>query len=411
MKQEVLEKTKVELEKEKEKNNKQIEIYDERTKMSKVNGIEYKCEATLSLASIGFLLLLILTGILTKLLSPSEIANIFPGITHQIFIIGGSLGIGAITRTLLDKKNKVKERWESFSTAKTQTEKLEEEIRYQIELEKVTNRNLAIDETIRILNLNQETFEKTSGRYNLEDRTAPLTKEDIENITQSLSAIVKEQYDKLDILTTQKVLNDRFWKIRSKLHRFSETIMISQLSGALTMFVAACSSTMMLNITAEGSILRTIIALLTPYIIGVVGSSVYLNKKNQMYKQVFTKLNAQLGKNSLKENFAISYEESFQEQERLEKEIESQIRRIGLAEFQLQETIRHLECFIAKENNKIMTLEQPKKTRNCSETLYTEEKEHFAATSSKINNVEKSEPTKGPRLIKKRIPPKNNNEK
>ena len=185
------EKTKKELEESKKQNNEQIAISDERTRMSKVNSLEYKGGITLFFSMLAYMVLLLTSLGLTELLGVSVITNIFPGFTYPIALIGGSIGIGTIGRVLFDKKFQVKERLKLFSTAKTQAEKLEEEVYYQIELVKANNRNKAIDESLKVLNSNQTMFSRIFSRYDLIDKTAPHSKEEAE-ILKGILMLLKD---------------------------------------------------------------------------------------------------------------------------------------------------------------------------------------------------------------------------
>lgn len=417
------EKSKKELEKAKEQNNEQIAISDERTEIANINQMEYKGITTLTFSILGYTVLLTTTAILTKSLGASAITNIFPGFTYPIALIGSSLGIGTITRTLFDKKYQTKERLKAFSTAKTQAEKLEEEVHYQIELEKANNRNRAIDETIKVLNSNQTMLSRISSRYDLSDKTALQSKEEAEKKAEELSNIIKEQYDKLDILTTQKVLHDRFWRIRQKSQRRTEVMMTSMISGMFTMFFTAFPTLMIKDIMPSGSLSASLAVPLAPLVAGVVGSSAYMLKRNKDYKEVFNNLNAQLGENALAENLDKRFESAFEEQKEIESLIESQIRDISLVEVQLQENKRYLDTHITEEENKKAILEQPfpqlkitEKTRedvlthperytNCDVRtrmgkFYTDE-EYERRIEEILNRPLPDREEKGPTLVKK----------
>lgn len=346
------EKTKKELEEIKKQNDEQIAISDERTRMSKVNSLEYKGGTTLFFSALAYFGFFFTAAILSNTPVAGVITNVLPGLSYPITLLGGSLAIGTITRTLFDKKFETKKRLKAFSTAKTQVEKLEEEIHYQIELEKANNRNRAVDETISVLNSNQAMLNRISSRYNLNDRTAPQTKEEAEKKVEELSAIIKEQYDKLDILSTQKVLHDRFWKVRQKFQRRTNTMLVPMMSGMFTMFFTAFPTIMIKDIMPNGSLLASLSVPIVPLVAGIVGGSAYILKRNKDQKKVFNNLNAQLGENSLEENLDKTYESAFEEQKEIEALLENQIRDISVAEVQLQENKRYLDTFTTEEEKK-----------------------------------------------------------
>ena len=419
---EEFEKTKKELEEAKKQNDEQIAISDERTRMAKVNSLEYKGGITLMFSMLAYIALLFTSLGLTKSLGAGVITNIFPGFTYPIALIGGSLGIGVIGRVLFDNKFKVKERLKAFSTAKTQTEKLEEEVYYQIELEKANNRNKAIDESIKVLNLNQTMLSRISSRYDLNDKTAPHSKEEAEKKAEELSAIIKEQYEKLDILSTQKVLHDRFWKIRQKFQRRTETMMAPMLSGMFTMFFWSFPTIFIKDIMPSGSLLTTLAVPFAPLVAGVVGGSAYMLKRNSNYKKVFNNLNAQLGENALVETYE-QFESAYEEQQELESLIANQIRDIIVAEVRLQENKRYLDTFVTEEEKKEEVLfkdfpqlhiteetkkdvlQHPERYVNCDartrmSMFYTDEEREKYIEDSLSRHLPGGE-EKGPTLVKK----------
>lgn len=412
------EKAKKELEETKKQNDEQIAISDERTRMSKVNSLGYKGCTTLFFSMLAYAVLLLTSLGLTK---ASVIANVFPGFTYPIALIGSSLGIGTIGRVLFDKKFKVKERFKAFSTAKTQAEKLEEEIYYQIELEKANNRNKAIDESINVLNANQSILSRISSRYDLSDKTAPQSKEDAEKKVEELSTIIKEKYDKLDILSTQKVLHDRFWRIRQKFQGRTETMMTPMISGLLAMMFGSLPTMVVKDIMPSGSLSTSLVVPFVPLIAGIVGGSAYMLKRNSDYKKVFNNLNAQLGENALVETYE-KYEGAYEEQKELESLIANQIRDISIVEVQLQENKRYLDTFTPEEEKK-EDKEEYERTNSILDNLGRKSVENIINNTTPFPDVvyrpdyyvfipdDEKKQEKGPTLVKRRITPKNNKNK
>ena len=97
---------------------------------------------------ISYLVIFLISLVLIKNLGIITFTNIIPALSYPAIVVGGSLGIGTLINNLINKKFQTKKRLKVFSTAKTQTEKLKEQLHYQIELEKAINRNLVINQTI-----------------------------------------------------------------------------------------------------------------------------------------------------------------------------------------------------------------------------------------------------------------------
>lgn len=393
MNKEEFERSKDELEKEKEQNNEQIRISDERMRMLKVNSLEYKAEITSVFSIVASVVLLLISLIPLKSLGTSIITNFI----YPIALIGSSLGIGTIGRILLDKKYQTKERLKAFSTAKTQAEKLEEEVHYQIELEKANNRNKAIDESIKVLNANQTMLSRISGRYDLYDRTAPQTKEEAQQKLEELTNIMKEQYEKLDLFTTKKVLQDRFREIRQKYLRRQTTMFVTMISGVFTMTIA----TFPILMVPSSSVLARLTVPIVSLITGIVGSSAYMSKRNKDHRKVFDNLNSQLGENALIENLDKKIESDLEEQKEIETLIENQIRNISLTEVQLQETKRHLDTHITGEDILSQSFPQLKETEKMRKD-FLNPSEKYTNYEENLNESLSSGEEKGPTLVKRR---------
>ena len=144
MKIEEFEKIKKELLEEKEKNNKQIEKNEKRMKIASANSLENKLLSISGLSAIGYLFFFLTFSEITKV-GLTIFNNIIQALSFPIIIIGSSLCFGTLMNHCISKGLKIKEKYKSFSNAKTEAEKLKEKIQYQIELEKANNRNKTIE--------------------------------------------------------------------------------------------------------------------------------------------------------------------------------------------------------------------------------------------------------------------------
>lgn len=345
---ETFEKTKQELETVKQENNKKVRLYDERRRMSKVNQFEYKATSILAFSMVAYLIYFIVSATLIKNLSITaftKFTNVFHALSFSVIVVIASLCLGTLINTFMYKKCKTKERLNSFSTAKTQTEKLEEEIHYEIELEKVSNRNLVIEQAIAILNSNEVILRQLSGKYDISYKRTEKTKEDVKKRVEELSTFIKEQYDKLDILSTQKVLHERFWKIRSKFTKVTDIFGASIFSGTLTTFFILFPFILviMVNDITTSNLFATLAIIFTPFIAGSVSAIVYMIIRNKIYKKVFDNLNSKLGENALPELLDNSYDSDYEKKEEFKTLLENKIRDISLATIQLKEKQEVLE--------------------------------------------------------------------
>lgn len=391
MKREWFERIKSEFEKEKEQNNEQILINSKRAKLSQLNQFELKAQLTLAFSMLGYIGLVVAWIILTKIFDITTITNIIPAEIFPVVLSGGSLAIGTIINKMVYKKQKIKEKFKAFSNSKTQTDKLEELVHYQTELQKTYNRNRVIDETINILNSNQSVLSKISSRYDLIDRNSPKTEEEAKQSIKELSSFIKERYEQLDLLTTKEVLHNKFGRVKPD---FYDTGLILTSSMMIGLGTVIAPVGMLKDFITNGSLFVSMCQLVV--LMPVVGSSVYIIKRRKEHKKAFNKLNAQLENNILTD--------------KLDKSIDTQIRELSLALVQLKEQEKTLETLIEEETKtNVNNQDLEKTTQHITEEEIRlnqlESPEQFIlGTALDISEtVDELEPQeKGPSLVKRR---------
>lgn len=331
-----------------QKNNEQINIYDERIRLSSVNQFEYKAIITIIFSLLSFFTLLFLPEILTKSGIIASLTRAIPTESFSLIITGCSLCVGTIGRKILERKFKIKERLKQFTTANTQSEKLQEEVKYTVELEKAKNRNKVIQQTLDLLNSNQSILNSLSHRYDMNDRTMPQTLEENKKGVEDFSKLLKDKYTELDILTTKKILNENFWKVRTKGQKVKDTMMTGMLGGLFTMIYGNLPHLIVMGYIPSSGLMP----LFTPFIAGFMGAIGYMIKRNKDYIHVFNNLNNELGENALPDEI----KEEYEKHQDTDAKIENKIRDISKNEIKLYELKRIMETFITGSEDKEKTI-------------------------------------------------------
>lgn len=348
MKIEDFKKSKKELEKIKEQNNEKISINERKSRVVNFNQLENKALVTSAFSLFGYMGLFMTAAFLMKSFNINTIKNILTIFSYPGVLFGSSFAIGIIATIPFYKKYNNKNELKKFSKAKTQSQKLEEEIDYQIELEKANNRNKAIDESIILLDKNQSILNKISNKYYLIDKNAPKNKDEANQKSEELSTIIEKQYENLDLLATKKVLHERFWRVREKWSLRIRNIIASVI---VSIFIFAFSNFQ--SLLFAGFNMPSLMATIIPFIVGFIGSNIYITKRNADYKMVFNNFNNKLGESALVEDLCSAIDEK----EEIESLIENQIKDISLSTVQLQETRRYLEAYLIKEDTKSVVLD------------------------------------------------------
>ena len=400
-----------ELSEELEKNKEQISICSERANLLNFSQPENKVMGTIIFTAIPYMILYLLFfifGFLTKNLNMTIIDTI-PAEIIPIILSGSSLCIGNIIRKKYYSKHKIQERLDSFTNAHTHLEKLEEEVRYTVEIEKAENKNLAINKAIGLLNSEQSTLNSLSSKYNIIDKNSSRTKEEFQKKIEELSIHLKDKYDELDLLSTQSVLNEKFLTIRNKEQNFASLSLGVVFWGLVIMLFFSMSQNLAQNFFEySSSTLFQIIYSFAPYAIGFAGFGGYMTKRNKDYKKAFDNLNSELGENALTDK------ELGIEKADIGFRTRNTIKDISSILMQLHEQKRVLEAFIDNEEQKgntlelITTKEHPITTEKATNIFTNDTQENSYLSMDEAICTDKDMEEKGPTLVKKS---KNNNKK
>ena len=279
---EQFEKVKQELKNEREENNKKNMEFSEKALLTELNSFENKFFINLGLSGIIYLLILFLTVFLFNDFNSLSL-------NYPIILIGSSLGVGTFINDKISEIYKRKERYESFSNAKNEFEKLMEETNYKIELEKARNRNIVINSTLNLIGSTESVLDKLPSVCDVKEKYSSKSKEELERNIEEISNLIKERYANLDMLSTKAVLNTKFWKIRSKINKKIDMIIYPLLFGLGTLIFVEFP--FLFTLAADSSVIVNSVPILVPFAIGSVGTYLYMLKRNKNYEKVFNYYN------------------------------------------------------------------------------------------------------------------------
>lgn len=245
-------------------NNIRVPEYDELNRMAKVNQFSYKFPTSLVFGMFGYAPLMLI----------SSLTNVFPITAVPFIIIGGGITTGILGNFILEKIYKPKERLRDLSDAETESELLYEEIKNEIELEKVKNRNAILNDALTLIKSNYNTLSSMREKYEIQSKNIPESIEEVDKRIKKLEERLEELLSKLDDYSTRKILKDRFWKLDKKGTSIMDIISYSLVAGVISMLVLDMPFILVKDIMP-----MTIIQLFTPFIVGVLGTSAYNLKR------------------------------------------------------------------------------------------------------------------------------------
>jgi len=318
MKAEYLQKIKKQLLKEKSENEYQITINQEKARISEASQFENKLLMSSSFSLISYFILVIVSRLMSSFLGTLLVTNSIYAIIYPTILIGSSLLSGSVITNLLYKILGITENKKTISKAKTEREKLRDEVIAKSKIEELINKNILIDKVIESLNYNIKTSNLNTNA----------SKEEFDNF------LVKEskQYEKIEKLSTKKVLNDKFGFLINNPLFIPNTISKALMIGLFVLILYGCPQIFMSTLLAKSA---SITAFIAAFGIGSIGGLTYLCCKNKLYKNTFKEFNSNLSEFSFIEDKA-KYNDSFIEKKQINFEIEQAILKSINAKLQLE---------------------------------------------------------------------------
>lgn len=364
---EKIQKSKQELQKQYEQNELVINKYNKYIRILNANTFENKLQFFLGTSvyiySVPLFVMLILK-------MPS-VFGLSPFVSFPLVSIGSTLITSSILSYNAFKKLKLK--LNKVSGAKTQEEILLEKTKYEIEVEKLTNKNRAIEKAVESLSKEESMINNLNGNYEVMEKQMPQLEipRDIDSIDKSLN----HKEEDINLLTTQNYLINRFYNVRSRINGFYDHSMPSMMTSILTL--ASLSLPMALvgayndftlyhpSINLVNFVLTSI---LTPLILSITGSTLYIKNLSSKEKKVFREINSSLNENAISEK-----EET--DELKIEKKLNSKITELSKTILEEVRTKRIFESNETKSEEIEKTVDESFIVRNMPnlEDTFTEE--------------------------------------
>lgn len=246
-------------------------------------------------ASLGMVFYLI---VYFTLLPSAIIASswLFPTVLFAI-----SMGVGILEQKLIYKIAQIEEKFRTFSSAKKDSKKYEEEIKYAIELEQTKRRLDALQSIAKKMEDQEDIIDSLSIPF--EGKKEQIFKESLQK-SEYLSTGLKKGFEDLDDISKKLVLIEKMRSIRSREELFmnsSMTLLCSVVSSMLISFPFIFIGNPA-PMVAFGVLLSSLVG--TTALFGG-----WMTKRTIDNKTIFDKINSPLGSSRLPRFTKNSYEE------------------------------------------------------------------------------------------------------
>lgn len=353
---EKIQKSKQELQKQYEQNELVINKYSKYIRILNANTFENKLQFFLGTSvyiySVPLFVMLILK-------MPS-VFGLSPFVSFPLVTIGSTLIASSILSYNAFKKLKFK--LNKVSGAKAQEEILLEKTKYEIEVEKLTNKNRAIEKAVESLSKEESMINNLNGNYEVMEKQMPRLEiiRDIDDIDKTIN----HKEEDINLLTTQNYLINRFYNVRSRINGFYDHSVPSMMTSILTlaslslpMALVGAYNDFTLYHPSINPVNFVLTSILTPLILSITGSTLYIKNLSSKEKKVFREINSSLNEN------AISEKEQTDEL-KIEKKLNSKITELSKTILEEVRTKRMLESNETKSEEIEKTVDESFIVRN-----------------------------------------------
>ena len=302
-----------------------------------------------------------------------------------------SLAIGYVGQFIITSISKRK--MKKFTSAKKNSDIVEEKMHYEMEMCKSKNR----EEALHLMYMNIECIQRSLGDDFIEyyqNKYENLTPEDLKRRKEMLSKAYEERMEQLDVLTSQAYLKDRIH--RSKRERVGNIIIYALMISLLISFLIGLPL-MGESINAGIEDMGRLFAIsFSPALVVTPLSLLYFIKRDKDFMKAFHNLNQSLGENALSEEPNIEYEN------KLKYMISSKLSEIVKLGVELKEIGYAIEKTNVETSTDIKSKEEmsfqdrPEKHMSCDDN----EEEYGKVLNRPFLDGEE----KGPKLVHKRKP-------
>lgn len=247
--------------------------------------------------------------------SISMIASISTGLALPTTLAMGislasSIGIGYVGQSIITAFSKRK--MKKFTNTQKNADILQEMMHYEMEIDKVENKKEVLRKMYEAIESKQQILSDYSGEFYQIDKYEKLNSEDLKNRQEMLTKAYKERLEQLDILSSQKYLKNKFRYYRKKVYRI-ENIITSALMLSLP-FCLIVGIPLSLELTRNVTLAtmadfgKILSLAFTPTLVVTPLSLPYFIKRDKDFMNAFNNLNKSLGENALSEKPNAEYE-------------------------------------------------------------------------------------------------------
>lgn len=277
------------LKKEYDNNIIKIKELDEKVRTINANSFSTRTLSVVGFSVIAWFILILLIPAIVNL-------GVIPLTLIQPLSIILPVTLGLTCENGLAKKYRLKERLQSFSKAKSEKDKLIDEVNYSIELERIKSSNKVIEKVIEKLEDKEKMLNTFAEEY---DINLKAMKDDNDNQVKRdiLLKELKDLQKEIDHISTKIVLKNKFWRIREKFQILIDSMMYSMFGCVIALGLFGVPY-MAINLTSPLLTISNTSLIIALVAGGLLGESLAIKKLIDQ-NWAFNNVNSKLGSEEL----------------------------------------------------------------------------------------------------------------
>lgn len=255
----------------------------------------------------------------------------------QTLVMALSYGVPLITSVSLEHlydKKVSKKRIQRVTSAKSLEEKINEQVKFEIEKEKLENYNKVIKKEYETCKKENEFINKYSDMYDFKIKN---------NDEIDIEKCFIDAKEKLDEISKKKVLINKFSFVRDKRTSKMDILLYFMLPSFMLFLMSAMPQVIMSqagNIQIENALFY--LCFFGPFVVGpLIVLKPFLERK-ELFKKLFNKYNSELGENKIKDSIN-NDKECIDEIKDYKQQLESAIEAVSVLKFKYDKRMNNNE--------------------------------------------------------------------
>ena len=214
-----------------------------------------------------------------------------PGAFIPLATLVASFGMGTLINAHMEKKANCKERLKNVSNATNESERLEEVLIQEMEIERLKNQNDVLNNTTARIEKEEKTYHDflKNGRFYIYDKRNELSKKDLHKKISDLTKSLEERTNSLNALVDEATIRDKKRSLGDNL----DIIFHSMIYSSIPLLLSSLSIIFYPIKPLPSPSIIPLFTIFGTFITTFTGSLIYLNKRKKDSLKAIDRIDSQ----------------------------------------------------------------------------------------------------------------------